>query len=230
MTVHVRFTRTLRMLALCAALMPLAQRAQATDVSQYDPKKLVTPPIGKVNPAKPERYTLANGAVVFLLENHDLPVLSGVAYFKSSPTLIPDDRFGLGSLAGEVMRTGGTAAHPGDALDDRLAAIGASINTAIGADQANGGFRCLTENTGEVIATWADVLRHPAFPDDKIDLAKVGLRRSISSRNDEMIGLLVRTASQAVLGKQNKYAREMEYATVEPINAETRSALGKDLK
>ena len=217
MTVRVRITRALSLLTLAATLVCGVRSAQAGDVSFYDPKKLVTPPIHKVTPAKPERFTMPNGTVVFLLENHELPVVSGVAYFKSSPALVPDDRVGLASLAGEVMRSGGTATHPGDALDDRLAAIGASINTGVGADQANGGFRCLTENTSEVIGTWADVLRHPVFPDDKIELAKVGLRRSIASRNDEMIGLLVRTATQAVYGKQNKYAREPEYSSVEPI-------------
>lgn len=217
MTVRVHITRALSLLAIALSLATGARMARATDVSVYDPKKLVTPPIHKVTPAQPQRFVLPNGAVVFLLENHELPVVSGVAYFKSSPALVPDDRVGLASLAGEVMRSGGTATHPGDALDDRLAAIGAAINSGIGADQANGGFRCLTENTSEVIGTWADVLRHPAFPDDKIELAKVGLRRTIASRNDEMVGLLTRTASQAVYGKKNKYAREAEYATVEPI-------------
>jgi len=38
-------------------------------------------------------------------------------------------------------------------LDDRLAAIGASINTGLGLDFASGYFRCLSDNTGEPLAT-----------------------------------------------------------------------------
>ena len=81
------------------------------------------------------------------------------------------------------MRSGGSVAHPGDWLDDRLGALGAAINSNIATGLASTGFRCLTENTDEVVGLWTEVTRQPAFPDGKIDLAKVGLRRSIASRN-----------------------------------------------
>lgn len=200
-------------------LLSAAVSQAAADKSLYDPRKLVTPPIGRIQEVKPERFTLPNGIVVFLLEDHDLPIVSGTAYFRTSPTFVPGDRVGLGSLTGSVMRSGGTAKHSGDYLDDRLAAIGASITTGIGADMATSGFRSLTDNLGEVIGLWAGVLREPAFPDDKIELAKVGLRRQIASRNDEMMGVLTRVAPQAVYGKDSPWARQPEYATVEPIAA-----------
>ena len=47
------------------------------------------PPIGKIPAVKPERFALPNGVVVYLLENHDLPVVRGTAYFPCRPTLAP---------------------------------------------------------------------------------------------------------------------------------------------
>jgi zinc protease len=199
--------------AVCVSLAP------AADLSPYDPKKIVTPPIGKIPSVHPERFTLPNGIVVFLLENHDLPVVRGTAYFPMSPTQIPADRAGLGSLTGEVMRSGGSAAHSGDWLDDRLAAIGASVNSNISGTLANSGFRCLSEDLGEVIGLWSEITRVPAFPDDKIELSKVGLRQQIASRNDEMFPILFRVSGQAVYGDDSPWARRPEYATVEPIAA-----------
>jgi zinc protease len=216
MTIAPRFARTLLPAALLLAAIP-AVPAFAVDPSLYDPTKLTTPAIGKIPAVKPERFTLPNGVVVYLLENHDLPVVRGIAYFPCSPTLTPADRAGLPGLAGEVIRTGGTAAHTGDWLDDRLAAIGASVNASVAPTLANTGFRCLTENTAEVVSLWAEVTRQPAFPDDKIELSKAGLRRSIASRNDEMMGILFRAATQAVYGKDSPWSRQPEYATVEPI-------------
>jgi zinc protease len=160
---------------------------------------------------------LANGAVVYLLEDHALPTVRGVAYFTSSPTLVPAEHAGLAGLTGVVMRSGGSAAHSGDWLDDRLAAIGASLNANVGLTLANTGFRCLTENTAEVIGLWAEMTRQPAFPDDKIELSKVSLRQSIASRNDEMLPLLIRVSQQAVHGKDSPWARTPEYATIEPL-------------
>ncbi len=212
-----------RLAVLTGAVLLTAIAVSATDAavdrSIYDPKKIVAPPIGRVAEVKPERYTLPNGVVVFLLEDHDLPLVSGTAYFRTTPTFVSADRTGLSGLTGSVMRSGGTAQNSGDYLDDRLAAIGASMSTGIGADLATSGFRCLTDDLNEVIGLWSGVLRTPAFPDDKIELAKVGLRRQIAGRNDEMMGVLMRVAPQAVHGKDSPWARSPEYATVEPISA-----------
>jgi zinc protease len=214
---------TLFLAALLA--LPATARAAVPLDPKFDPKKLTTPPLGRIQIVQPERVKLANGTVVFLLENHDLPVVSGVLYVKTNPDWIPVDRAGIGRVTGEVIRSGGTATHSGDWLDDHLAAIGASINSGLGIDLANAGFRCLTDNTAEVIGLFADVVRNPAIPEDKIELSRVGLRREIASRNDEMIPLLVRTAAAAVYGKNNPYAREAEYATVEAIQKDDVQAL-----
>src|SRR6266850_986438 len=170
--------------ALLAALA-LAGAAGVSNAQldpKYDPKQLVTPPLRRIQAVTPERIVLKNGIVVFLLENHELPVVAGQANVRTTPAWIPDDKVGLGGVTGQAIRSGGSARHPGDALDDRLAAIGATIGTNIGPDIATASFRCLSENTGEVLGLLADILRAPAFPDDKIELARVGLRRAIASR------------------------------------------------
>lgn len=218
MTALSRIRRSLFAVTLALSTLAATQ-SWAVDRSIYDPSRIKTPPIGRIPAIRPERVALPNGVVVFLLEEHTLPVVSGQAYVRSSPTLVPADRTGLADIAGEVMRSGGTAAHGGDWLDDRLAAIGATLNTSIDVDLAGAQFRCLSENTSELVALWAEVMRQPAFPDDKIELSKVGMRRAIASRNDELFPLLSRTAVQAVFGKDNPYAREPEYATVEPVSA-----------
>lgn len=221
----VKMTSLKRFAGLALALAVAAFAAAPAAGAEWDPRKVPVPELNPVRTVKPERFTMPNGIVVYLLEDRTLPVVSGTAYFPMGPALIPDDKAGLGSLTGEVMRSGGTAAKPGDWLDDRLAAIGASVSTSVGSDLATGGFRCLAENAAEVVGLWAEVLRAPAFPDDKIELAKVGLRRSIAERNDEMTGILFRVAAEAVYGPGNPYARKPEYATVEAIRADDCRAL-----
>lgn len=207
-----------------ALAVTLAGPAPAAD-SKWDPARLVTPPLGRIPAVTPERWTLPNGMIVYLLENHDLPRVTGTLYAPSTPLWIPDDRVGLAGITGEVMRSGGTARHPGDGLDDRLGALGASVSCDIGADLAHGRFECLSENLDEVLGLFADVVQRPAFPDEKLELAKVGVRRAIASRNDDMIPLLVRVARQAVWGKGSVLARTPEYATVNEIRREDCVAL-----
>lgn len=184
---------------------------------KFDPSKLTIGPLNTFAKVTPERVVLRNGLVLFLLEDHTLPVVRGSAYIRASGAWVPADRTSLGSLTATVMRTGGSIAKPGDWLDDRLAAIGASISNNMGTDFASAGFWSLSENAPEVLELFAEVLRRPAFPEDKIELAKVGIRRSIASRNDELTSIVFRVARQSVYGKDSPWARQPEYATVEPI-------------
>ena len=213
------------LLVLAAAGAPFAAGAQGG--AAFDPSKLVTPPLHPIPAVHPERYTLPNGAVIYLLENHELPVVRGTAFFPASPTWVAAERAGLDDLVGEAMRSGGSAKHSGDWLDDRLAAIGAELTTNVDRDMASGSFHCLSDNTSEVVKLLSEVLREPAFPTDKIELAKVDLRQQIASRNDEMLQVLIRTARLAVNGKDSPYSRQPEYATVEPIDQKDCLALSR---
>jgi zinc protease len=210
-----RFVHALALAGLVA--LAAAAPARTQDDSKFDPSKLTTPPLHHVQVPRPERYVMPNGIVVFLLENHDLPRVVGTAYFKSSPLWIPEGKAGLATVTGQAMRKGGTAAHSGDWIDDRTGAIGASLGTGVSDDMGYGNFHCLTENLDEVVGLFGEVLRAPVFPEDKIELAKVALRRSIASRNDEMVNILIRVSLESVFGRDNPYARKPEYATVEAV-------------
>ena len=203
---------------LCAAA--LTAGVAAADDSRFDPHHLVSPPLRPLQVPRPERITLPNGLVAFLLEDHTFPVVSGTAYVPSSPELVGDEKLGLAELTGEVMRSGGTAQHPGDALDDRLAAIGASVTTSLSRELGYGGFRCLAENTDEVLGLFADVLERPDFPQAKILITKTSMHQSIAARNDEVVPIADRIAAQAVYGKGSPWARSAEHATVDAIGRE----------
>src|SRR5262249_21771920 len=140
-----------------AGAAPARAQNQTPIDSRFDPAKLATPPLRHVAPVTPGRLTLKNGVTVFLLEDHDLPVITGVIDVPATPLLEPGAKAGLARLTGEVMRSGGSAAHSGDWLDDRLAAIGASITTEINNDIAETSFRCLTDNAAEVMGLVAEV-------------------------------------------------------------------------
>lgn len=207
-------------LVLVTLLLGTHPSAYAQSDAKWDPRHLKTPPLRRIEVPEITRVPLPNGMTVLLLENHDLPRVSGRLFVRTTPLWISDAKVGLGSITGEVIRSGGTATHGGDWLDDHLAAIGATIATDFSIDLATADFDCLSENLDEVVGLFADVIRHPAFPPDKIELSKVGLRQAIASRNDEVVPLLVRVAYQAVYGKNSPFARQPEYATVAAVTRE----------
>jgi zinc protease len=162
-------------------------------------------------------YTLPNGLRLYLLEDHELPLVSGTALVRTGNLFDPADKVGLATMTGMVMRTGGTKDKTGDQLDEQLENIAASVETGIDESFGSASFSCLKENTDEVLGVFHDVLTSPGFRHEKIDLAKNELRSSISRRNDDPHGIVEREFTELVYGKNTPYGWRLEYATVDRI-------------
>ena len=69
---------------------------------------------------RPTRTVLPNGLVVLVMEDHELPLVSVSARFRTGSLLEPADKIGVASLTGSQMRSGGTVALAPEALDRYL--------------------------------------------------------------------------------------------------------------
>ncbi|MBD2232302.1 insulinase family protein [Phormidium tenue FACHB-1052] len=167
-----------------------------------------------------ERYELPNGMVVYLLEDHELPLVSGSATFRTGARFEPADKVGLANLTGEAMRLGGTTRLDADSLNQQLEQRAASIETGIDLSEGSASFSALSEDTAAVFALFADVVQRPAFADDKIDLLKRQYGGGIARRNDDPDGITSREFRKLVYGADSPYARTIEYATLAAIGKE----------
>ncbi len=164
-----------------------------------------------------EEITLSNGMRVMLLENHELPLVRGTAIIRTGNLFDPAEKVGLASITGETLRAGGTKDKTGDQLDVQLENVAASIESSIGEDSGTVGFSCLKENTSEVLALFVDVMAHPEFRQDKIDLAKQRMMSQISRQNDDAGEIAQREFPSILYGRDNSYGWDMTYATVSKI-------------
>jgi zinc protease len=162
-------------------------------------------------------FTLSNGMKVYLLENHELPLVGGFALVRTGNLFDPKDKIGLAELTGTVMRSGGTKSKTGEQLDEQLENIAASVETGIGESSGRVSFNALKENTDQVLAVFQDVLMNPEFRQDKLDLAKSQIRSSISRRNDDPGSILGRSFPEIVYGRDNPYGWRMEYEHIDNI-------------
>jgi zinc protease len=172
-------------------------------------------------------FTLPNGMKVYLLENHELPLVSGFALVRTGNLFDPKDKIGLAELTGTVMRSGGTKSKTGEQLDEQLENVAASVETGIGESNGRVGFSSLKENVDEVLAIFQDVMLNPEFRQDKLDLAKTQLRSSISRRNDDPGSILNRSFSEIVYGRDNPYGWRMEYEHIDNIKRDDLTAFYK---
>jgi zinc protease len=192
--------------------------ASALTPRHYD--ALEFPPLSEVQIPDYERYELPNGLVVYLMEDHELPLVSGSATFRTGSRFEPADKVGLASITGDAMRLGGTETLGPDELNQQLEQRAASIETGIDTDAGTASFNALTEDLDDVFALFADVIQRPAFAQDRIDLLKKQYSGSIARRNDDPDNITSREFRKLVYGANSPYARTIEYATLDAISRE----------
>src|SRR5579872_23758 len=180
---NINMKRILFTLLLCSVtIIPYSYVAGQTS----DWQKVPIPPLPAFKPQQPKRIQLSNGMVIFLQEDHELPLIDGTARIRGGSVNEPKEKTGLVDIYGEVWRTGGTKSQTGDQLDDFLEIRAAKVETGGGPDSTTISFSCLKGDLDDVFKAFVDVLQNPEFRADKIDIAKKGEEDSISRRNDEI--------------------------------------------
>jgi zinc protease len=198
-------------------LMLAAAAAWGQPVSSYKELEKRYPPLKEIKIPEVATHTLPNGLRVYLVEDHTLPIVSGRALIRTGNLFDPPDKIGLADITGAVLRTGGTTSKSGDELDQELERMAASVETGIGETEGEAQFFTLKENLDKVLAIYADLLMHPAFRQDKIDLHKNQTRSVIARRNDDPAGIVRREFANLVYGKDNPYGWQQEYEHVDRI-------------
>jgi zinc protease len=206
-------------LALLLAPLAIAQtEVHHGPVNLPSYKQLKFPALPPLEIPKPVEFTLSNGIKVFLLEDHELPLVSGAVLIRTGNLFDPSDKHGVAQLTGEVLRSGGTKAKTGDQMDEELENMAASVESQVGEGSGSISFSCLKENTDHVLDIFKEFLITPEFREDKVDLSKTQLRSEISRRNDDAGGIAEREFSDILYSRNSPYGWRIEYADVDAIH------------
>ncbi len=193
------------------------QSAAQTQAQRSEMSRITIPPLPEFHPQEPKRIVLPNGLVVFLQEDHELPLVGGTMRIRGGSRVEPADKTGLVDMYGMVWRTGGTKSKTGDQLDDFMEARAAKLETNGSMDSTSIAFNCLKGDFDDVFAAFQELLFQPEFREDKLTLAKRQMDGAISRRNDDSDEIAGREAGKLAYGKDNPYTRDTEYSTVAAV-------------
>ena len=171
-----------------------------------------------------ERVVLRNGLVTYLLEDHELPIVQFGALVRSGSIYEPADKTGMASMTATVMRLGGSERFRGDALDEELDFLGSEVDSGADDDSFSVRAWCLQRHLTRTLEIFADVLRHPAFPADKVELTRARELELIRRRWDQpssVAGLMFR---QQVYGKETAWGRLGSETTAKNISRDNMAA------
>ncbi len=171
-------------------------------------------------PPVPEKRMLSNGMKLYLLEDHELPLFNISGLIKTGNIYDPADKVGLSSIFATVMRTGGTVSREPDALNEELESMAASVEVGMSREYGTINLSTLAEDIEKGLEIFADVLRNPAFREDKLELRKQQSVERIRRRNDDPIQLAWRNFSALLYGTDHPFGWYTEIEGIESITVD----------
>ncbi len=168
-----------------------------------------------------QHWQLANGARVYFIESHDLPMLDVSVDFAAGSAYDPADKLGLASLTHRMLDQGA-----GNLTDNQIASnladVGAQLAGRLDADRAGVTLRSLSRNEERQAALMmlTQVLNAPTFAPSVIEREKARVIAALKASEAEPASLAARAYAQAVFGTHPYASRESgEILTVSKLTA-----------
>lgn len=184
------------------------------------PDKLAFGPFEYTPPsAKDYRTVLKAGPVVYIAEDHELPLVNVAITLRMGSYLNPAGKEGLASMTGNLVARGGTHSRKARDLDEELAFLAANLSSSIGDESGSVTLNLLSKDVDKGLAILRQVLTEPAFEEEKIKLNKDQVLNDMKSRNDDSTNIETRERGFLATG-ENFYANQ--YATRASVDSISR--------
>ncbi len=206
---------------LLVVLMGLAGTACVGAETLGDPRTMTFKPV-EFSPPDPERIVFDNGMVVYLLEDHELPLITMTATMRTGSWLDPADKIGLAALTGSVMRTGGGGSFSAEEVDEALEQFAGDVGIGIGRQSGSASLDLLSKDLKRGLQIFAALVRTPAFEPARLELAKLQAIEGIRRRQDNPGSIVSREFVKLLYGAEHPTARE---STIDSVRRITRDDL-----
>ena len=183
------------------------------------PDQLLFPPLEYEPPhASQYRHVLSNGVVGFFVENHDLPLVNVSLVIRAGSYLDSDDKVGLTEAVLSLLRSGGTRRWTAEEFDEEADFLAASISASAGLNSCDADLNVLTKDLDKGLDLFFEMLKNPAFQQDRLDLHKSRVLQSLERRNDSTSSIEKREWARLMRGSNHPSSAHRTTASIESIS------------
>lgn len=151
-----------------------------------------------------ERFELDNGLKIWLAERHQAPLVQFRMILDAGYAADPADAPGTASLV-LAMLDEGTAERDALAISAELDRLGAQLSAGSSLDASTVSLSALTTRLDDSLALYADVIRHPAFPERDLSRLKQQRLAQIQQEKSNPTSLAMRTLGPLLYGDDHAY-------------------------
>jgi zinc protease len=171
----------------------------------------------------PVRSVLANGATVIVKESRVTPAVTIHASVRAGSACDPGSAGGLAHFVSKTIDRG-TASRSADDVADALDSRGVTLDIGVSRHTLTFVCTCLSEDLADVLGIVADILRHPAFPDDQVATRRQEIVTLIRQDEDNPAAMATRRLLALLYGDTHPYGRRGR-GTIESVAQIDRAAL-----
>ncbi len=154
-------------------------------------------------PPVPLVRRLSTGIPVYLLEDHELPLFTLKILITEGSLLEPSDKSGLFSITADSMRTGGTALMSPEEVDYTLESMAATIEIGFDREFGIATLETRAEDIEHGLDLFMEILKNPAFRQDRVELIKMREAENIRRRNENPFNTAWRFFTSRLYGEHH---------------------------
>jgi len=228
-------------LVAAATLGTWTATARAADVPER-PEALKFPPL-RFTPPKAAQYRvkLSNGVAAYLVPDRTLPLVTVAVIMRVGPDLDPPGKEGLAATMVHLLTRSGTRTLTAEQLEDRVASLGAQLESGMGGGGGMFGLgglpisgsetrvtlNLLAKDLDEGLGLLTDCLKDAAFQEDRLTLRRDQQLQNMKQRNDATADLEEREWGFLMRGADHWSNRYSTEASLKSITRDDLVALQK---
>jgi zinc protease len=179
------------------------------------PRPKLADPLGKQPKlAAPKTYTppaaqvlkASNGLTIWLLERHQLPLVSVRLVLPAGSSVDPDGRSGLAHITADMLDEGAGARNAVE-LSTAITDLGATSSTGAGVDGSFVGATCLKKNFKAVFEIVSDIVARPRFDAKEWERVSSLWQNDLKKRAQEPLAVSRVVARSVLYGPNAPYGR-----------------------
>ncbi|HET9526574.1 MAG TPA: pitrilysin family protein [Pyrinomonadaceae bacterium] len=142
---------------------------------------------------------LSNGLTLVVVEDRRLPLVSYRLAFRVGGAFDPPGLPGLTDLLAGLLPEG-TASKTSREIADEVARMGASLSAGANSDYTIVAASALSQFNDRILELMADVVLHPSFPENEVELAKRNTKESLRQQRAQPSFLASEMVSRVMFG------------------------------
>ncbi|MBI5474429.1 MAG: insulinase family protein [Ignavibacteriae bacterium] len=160
--------------------------------------------VPKVDLPDIQKSTLKNGLNVWLVEDHELPLVAFNIVFQTGSDHDPLDKAGLASMTADVLDEG-TKTRSALQIAEELDFIGAHLGVNTNTDGSFLTLNCMTKHLDKALGVYADVLVNPTFPPSEFNRLQEQRLTGLRQQKDRAATIASLAFNKIIYGESHPY-------------------------